>query len=71
MTIACGAYIRFFMSLKSKHPSKDATHIDYGIVIVMMPLVLLGTVLGVLVNTVISALTLSIILTALLLFLSI
>jgi len=71
MTIAVGAIIRFFMSLKQKHPDKPATNIDYGIVIVMMPLVLTGTIIGVLVNVIVSSLTLAIILTALLLFLTV
>ena len=71
MTIAVGAIIRFFMSLKQQHPDKPATNIDYGIVIVMMPLVLTGTIIGVLVNVIVSSLTLAIILTALLLFLTV
>jgi len=71
MTIAVGAIVRFFMSLKQTHPDKPATNIDYGIVIVMMPLVLVGTIIGILANTVLSSLTLAIILTLLLLFLTV
>ena len=70
LTIAVGAVIRFLMTIKQKHPNKNATNIDYGIVIVMMPCVLLGTILGVLVNVSVSALILAIILTLLLMFLS-
>ena len=35
-----------------KHPSKDAKTIDYGIVMVMFPMVLLGSLLGVQINVI-------------------
>jgi uncharacterized membrane protein YfcA len=48
-----------------------ATGIDYGIVIVMMPLVLVGSTSGVLIAITLPSLVLAIILTVLLFFLSI
>ena len=42
--------MRFIYQRKNKHPEKKATHIDYGITIVMFPLVMTGTTIGVLVN---------------------
>ena len=52
------------------HPEKDATVIDYGIVIVMMPTVLVGSFIGVIINVLLPSLVLSIVLTLFLLFLS-
>lgn len=49
-TIFIGAIVRFFYSYDKKHPEKKATQIDYGIVIVMLPLVVCGGSVGVLVN---------------------
>ena len=49
-TIFFGQIVRFIYQIKNKHPEKKATHIDYGITIVMFPLVLTGTTIGVLVN---------------------
>ena len=66
-TIFAGAVMRFFYQVSDKHPNKKATIIDYGIVIVMMPMVLVGSFVGVLVNIYLPATVLSIILTLLLL----
>jgi uncharacterized membrane protein YfcA len=58
--------------VSDKHPNKKGgTIIDYGIVIVMMPMVLVGSFVGVLVNIYLPATVLSIILTLLLLGLAI
>jgi uncharacterized membrane protein YfcA len=65
-TILCGAVARFIMTVNQKHPEKDATVIDYGIVIVMMPLVLVGSFVGVLVNLTLPGLVLSLMLTIIL-----
>ena len=70
MTIFVGAITRYLYNYKQKHPEKRATQIDYGIVIVMMPLVMVGSFTGVLVNIMLPSLMLAIILTALLAFLS-
>lgn len=71
MTIFVGALVRYLYTYKQKHPDKKATGIDYGIVIVMMPLVLVGSFTGVLINIMLPSLVLAIILTLLLLGLSV
>ncbi len=48
--IYSGSLARFAMQINEKHPQKDSTLIDYNIVILMLPLVLMGSFLGVLVN---------------------
>lgn len=54
------------------HPEKpEAVGLDYGIAIVMMPLVLVGSFSGVLINLWLSDLILGIILTCLLIFLTV
>jgi uncharacterized membrane protein YfcA len=69
-TIFVGSVVRFFYSIDRKHPEKKATSIDYGIVIVMLPLVLVGSFTGVLVNIVLPPIILSSILTLLLIYLT-
>jgi uncharacterized membrane protein YfcA len=69
-TIFVGSVVRFFYSLDRKHPEKKATSIDYGIVIVMLPLVLVGSFTGVLINVMLPPILLSIILTMLLIYLA-
>jgi uncharacterized membrane protein YfcA len=66
-----GAVVRYFYSFNSRHPEKDSTHIDYGIVIVMLPLVILGSFIGVIVNIIMPPIVLSIMLTLLLVVLTI
>ena len=65
-TILCGSVARFIMTINQVHPDKDATVIDYGIVIVMMPLVLCGSFIGVLVNLTLPGIILSAMLTIIL-----
>ncbi|CAI2387281.1 unnamed protein product [Moneuplotes crassus] len=45
-----GCLTRYIRNFKNKHPLKDATAIDYGIVTCQMPLVMLGTFIGVQIN---------------------
>ena len=59
------------MTINQVHPDKDATVIDYGIVIVMMPLVLVGSFIGVLVNLTLPGIILSAMLTIILIGLTI
>ena len=66
-TILTGSIARFIVTTNQRHPDKDATIIDYNIVIVMMPLVLVGSFTGVLVNIVLPPIMLCIILTIILL----
>jgi uncharacterized membrane protein YfcA len=70
LTIFTGAVMRFYYSINKKHPEKKATVIDYGIVIVMLPLVVLGSVCGVFVNVSSPPALLSAILALLLVFLT-
>lgn len=42
-----GCLTRYIQNFKNKHPLKDATSIDYGIVIAQIPLLLFGTFIGV------------------------
>lgn len=69
-TIFTGSVARFIYSYNQRHPEKDATMIDYGIVIVMMPLVLVGSFVGVLVNIMLPPILLSLFLTVILLLLT-
>lgn len=69
-TIFVGSVVRFFYSIDRKHPEKKATSIDYGIVIVMLPLVIVGSFVGVIVNILLPPIILSSILTLLLVFLT-
>lgn len=70
-TIFLGSIVRFVWSRNNKHPEKCATHIDYGIVIVMLPLVIVGSATGVLINLWLPPIVLSSMLTLLLLVLTI
>lgn len=69
-TIFTGSVARFFYSYHQRHPEKDATMIDYGIVTVMLPLVLVGSFTGVLVNIMLPPIILSAILTVILVLLT-
>jgi uncharacterized membrane protein YfcA len=62
--------VRFFYQINKKHPHKKATTIDYGISIVMLPLVIIGTTTGVIVNLAFPPIILSTLLGLLLLFLT-
>ena len=59
------------MDINKKHPEKDAVIVDYGIIIVMMPLVLAGSFIGVLVNLSLPGIILSAMLTLILIALTI
>lgn len=65
-----GALVRYLYSRNTKHPEKNSTHIDYGLVIVMLPLILVGSFVGVLFNLMLPPIILSFILTILLLTLT-
>lgn len=65
------AAVRYVYSRNSRHPEKNTTHIDYGLVIVMVPFVQIGSFIGVFFNLMLPPVVLSIILTILLVFLTI
>ena len=69
-TIFTGSVARYIYAYNQRHPEKDATMIDYGIVIVMMPLVLVGSFVGVLVNIMLPPVLLSLFLTIILILLT-
>lgn len=48
--IFCGGFTRFVVNFNQKNPNKDAKTIDYGIVMVMFPMILLGSLFGVQIN---------------------
>lgn len=50
VVIFFGCVTRYIRNFNNKHPLKDATAIDYGIVTCQLPLVMLGTFIGVQVN---------------------
>ena len=70
-TILTGSLCRYFITMTSRHPDKDATCIEYGLSNIMLPTVLVGSVCGVFFNMLFPALVLQLCLTVLLLFLSI
>jgi uncharacterized membrane protein YfcA len=52
LMIFTGALTSFIMSLNAKHPSRNTIAIDYNIVLILIPLVLFGTMIGVTLNKV-------------------
>lgn len=61
---------RFTYNFRQKHPQKDAIVIDYSLAIVMLPTVLMGSFIGVLINTIFPDVILLSILTLLLCYLT-
>lgn len=57
-TILSGSICRYFTTYKNRHPEKDATTIEYSLTNVMLPTVLLGSIVGVFLNTILPALVL-------------
>jgi uncharacterized membrane protein YfcA len=52
LMIFTGSLTAFIMGIKNKNPYRDATAIDFNIAIVVIPLVLFGTMIGVTLNKV-------------------
>jgi len=50
--IFTGALTSFIMGLKNKHPYRDVSATDFNIAMVLIPLILLGTMIGVTLNKV-------------------
>lgn len=63
--------LRFIVNFNMKHPNKNKVAIDYDAAMVMMPMVLLGSSLGVLLNSMLPDAVIAILLTILLLMTSI
>jgi uncharacterized membrane protein YfcA len=71
-SIMCSTLARFFFNFAEQHPDKEGMiSIDYGLTIVMMPLNLIGSLIGALFLVMLPDLILMIILTLLLLVLAI
>ena len=66
-----GSVTRYLITLRERHPDKDATAIEYGLSNVMLPTVLVGSITGVLFAQFFPALVLQILLTILLVFLTV
>lgn len=69
--IFTASFARFVLNYKQKHPEKKATSVDYDIVTLMLPVVLLGSFVGVQLNIIVPNAVLLLILMLLLIFLSI
>lgn len=69
--IFAASVTRFIFNYKQKHPQKDAKAIDYGIIMVMFPMVLLGSMLGVQMNVILPEAVILIFLAIILVLLSI
>ena len=63
--------IRYIMIIKEKHPEKDAVLLDYGLCSVMLPTILMGSLVGVILNLLLPSFVLMILLTALFLLLTV
>jgi len=59
-TIFLGSISRFIITLKKRHPEKDAPVIDYSLANIMLPTVLVGSLFGVFLNLMLPALMLQI-----------
>ena len=64
--ILCSSVVRFILQVDERHPMKEATVIDYNIVIIMLPMLMMGSFLGVIVNIALPNIILSGFLTAIL-----
>jgi uncharacterized membrane protein YfcA len=69
--ICVGAVVRYFgFSIFQKHPEKDATIVNYNLVAIMMPMVLIGSFVGVMISNLLPEAVLTIILVLLLFYLT-
>jgi hypothetical protein len=64
-----GCIVRYFLNFKRRHPLKQATTIDNSIVMVMLPMVMLGSIIGVQANILLPEIILMVMLASVLLFL--
>ena len=70
-TILSGSICRYIITINHRHPHKDATCIEYGLSNVMLPMVLIGSLTGVIFNMLLPSIILQICLTLLLAFLTV
>ena len=70
-TIFAGALVRFFcFSIWEQHPNKDKTIIDYSVARIMMPVVLVGSYFGAMVNLLMPEIVICAAMTVLLVYLT-
>lgn len=69
-TILACSVTRYIVSLNEKHPEKNAVIIDYGLATIMLPVVMMGSMTGVLINIMFPNLILTACLTFVLAFLT-
>lgn len=70
-SILTAAVLRFVMNFNQKHPErKERTSIDYDTVLCLMPMVLLGSMVGVLLNHILPSIVVIVGLTVILLYMS-
>ena len=50
LMILTGSFTAFLMGMKNKHPFRDAVSIEYNLVILILPVVIFGTMIGVTLN---------------------
>lgn len=70
LTILSCSITRFIFSIKDRHPEKNSVIIDYNLAAIMLPLVLVGSMFGVLANIAFPSLYLQITLTLILISLA-
>jgi uncharacterized membrane protein YfcA len=63
LMIFAGSLTTFILNLKLKHPSRNSICLDYNISILFVPMLLLGTVIGVSLNKVMPSFMILILLT--------
>lgn len=63
LMILTGSLTAMLMGLKNKHPFREAISIDYNLVILILPVVIFGTMIGVTLNKVLSPILILLILT--------
>ena len=70
-TIFSCSVVRFIFFLNHKHPEKDAVLIDYDLASIMLPIIMMGSMIGVLASITLPNLVLQVSLTILMIFLAI
>lgn len=65
-----GAFTSFIVDFNTSHPQKKATLIDYGIVIIMLPSLMIGSFVGIQIHIVIPQMLILFLLTFLMIFVS-
>jgi len=70
LSIVLCSITRFVYNFRQMHPYKETVSIDYGLAIVMLPTVLMGSFFGVIINVIFPPLILLVILALVLIFIA-